>query len=143
LAVAVEPGIVVSTCHAIPANAQITATFGPDKAAATLIITDEVLDLCKLSIAGAEPRVIGLSASPARPGDNVYVVSPDAPGSYALAEATVKQVVRTPGGDLIQLSTSAANGAPVLDAAGKLVGIATHDSQAVPAGAIAQARSRS
>jgi len=143
LAVAVEPGIVVSTCHAIPANAQITATLGPDKAAATLVITDEVLDLCKLSIAGAEPRPIGLSASHARPGDNVYVVSPDAPGSYALAEATVKQVVRTPGGELIQLSTSAANGAPVLDAAGKLVGIATHDSQAVPAGAIAQARSRS
>ena len=70
------------------------------------------------------------------------MVSPDAPGSYALAEATVKQVVRTPGGDLIQLSTSAANGAPILDATGKLVGIATNGSQAVPASAIAQAKSR-
>lgn len=142
LAVALEPGIVVTTCHAIPANAQITATFGTDKAAATLVITDEVLDLCKLSIAGVEPRAIGLSAAPARPGDNVYVVSPDAPGSFALAEATVKQVVRTAGGEVIQLSTGAANGAPVLDAAGKLVGIATNGSQAIPAGAIAEAKSR-
>lgn len=142
LAVAVEPGIVVSTCHAIPANAEITATFGADKAAATLVITDEVLDLCKLSIAGADARAIGIASAAARPGDNVYVVSPDAPGSYALAEATVKQVVRTPGAELIQLSTSAANGAPILDATGKLVGIATNGSQAIPASAIAQARSR-
>ena len=142
LAVAVEPGIVVSTCHAIPANAAITATLGADKGAATLVITDEVLDLCKLSVAGVEPRAIGIAAAAARPGDAVFVVSPDAPGSYALAEATVKQVVRTPGGDLIQLSTSAANGAPILDATGKLVGIATNGSQAVPASAIAQAKSR-
>ena len=142
LAVATEPGIVVSTCHAIPANAQITATFGADKGAATLVITDEVLDLCKFSVAGVEPRPIVLSASGARAGDNVFVVSPDAPGSYALAEASVKQVVKTPAGDLLQLSTTAANGAPILDAAGKLVGIATNGSQAVPAAAIAQAKSR-
>lgn len=142
LAVAVEPGLVVSTCHAIPANAQITASFGADKGAATLVITDEVLDLCKFSVAGVEPRPIGIASTPARSGDNVYIVSPDAPGSFALADATVKQVVKTAAGDLLQLSTSAANGAPVLDAMGKLAGIATHGSQAVPAAAIAEARSR-
>jgi len=143
LAVAVEPGMVVSTCHAIPANAQITASFGADKGAATLVINDEVLDLCKFSIAGVEPRAIGMASALARPGDNVYVVSPDAPGSYALADATVKQVVRTPAGDVIQLSGSAANGAPVLDATGRLVGIANNGSQAIPAAAIGQAKSRS
>lgn len=142
LAVATEPGIVVSTCHAVPANAQITATFGAEKAAATLVITDEVLDLCKFSIAGAEPRAIGLAPALARAGDNVYVVSPDAPGGFALAEASVRQVVMTPAGELLQLSTNAANGAPVLDAAGKLVGIATNGSQAVPASAISRAKSR-
>ena len=142
LAVATEPGIVVSTCHAIPANAQITATFGADKGAATLVITDEVLDLCKFSVAGVEPRPIALAQASARAGANVYVVSPDAPGSYALAEASVKQVVKTPAGDVLQLSTSAANGAPILDATGKLVGIATNGSQAIPAADIPQAKSR-
>ncbi|HZZ94744.1 MAG TPA: serine protease [Usitatibacter sp.] len=141
LGVVVEPGIAVTTCHAIPANAQIVAMFGADKAAATLVITDEVLDLCKLSLAGVDAPVLALAPKDARPGDEVYVVSPAAPGSYALAEAKVQATVKTPAGDALQLSSAGTNGAPVLDARGKLAALAT-EGHAIPAAWIAQAKSR-
>jgi hypothetical protein len=142
MAVATEAGLAVTTCHAIPANAQIVATFGAEKGAGTLVITDEILDLCKLSIAGAEPRPLPLSTQEVKAGDKVYVLSPDAPGSYALAEATVRQLSRSAQGETFQLSAKAANGAPVVDEQGHLLGIANGES-VVPAAYIAQARSRS
>jgi hypothetical protein len=141
MAVATGSGLAITTCHAIPANAQIVATFGAEKGAGTLVITDEVLDLCKLSIAGVEPPALALSSEDVKAGDKVYMVSPDAPGSYALAETTVRQLVKGAQGDTFQLSTRAANGAPVLDEHGHLLGIASGDSVA-PAAWIAQARSR-
>jgi hypothetical protein len=141
MAVATEAGLAVTTCHAIPANAQIVATFGAEKGAGTLVITDEVLDLCKLSIAGATPPPLALSTQELKAGDKVYVVSPDAPGSYALAEASVRQVAKAAQGDTFQLSTKAANGAPVLDDQGHLLGVANGDN-VLPASYIARARSR-
>src|SRR5439155_2331652 len=69
MAVATAAGLAVTTCHAIPANAQIVATFGAEKGAGTLVITDEVLDLCKLSIAGAEPPALALPSEEAEAGD--------------------------------------------------------------------------
>jgi hypothetical protein len=139
LAVVTDPGIAATTCHAIPANAQIVAMFGAEKAAATLVITDEVLDLCKLSLAGVDAKPLALAPDAPAAGDAVLVVSPDAPGSYALAEATVHEPARD--GVPLKISTNAANGAPVLDAAGRLIGIAT-TGHVIPAGWIAQARSR-
>lgn len=141
MAVATGAGLAVTTCHAIPANAQIVMTFGAEKGAGTLVITDEVLDLCKLSVAGVAPPGLALSTEEVRAGDKVYIVSPDAPGSYALAEATVKQLSKTPQGETFQLSAKAANGAPVLDTHGLLLGIASGDT-VMPAAYIEQARSR-
>jgi len=141
LAVTTEPGLAVTPCHAIPANAQITASFGAEKGAGTLVITDEVLDLCKLSIAGAEPPALALSTQEPKAGDKVYVLSPDAPGSYALAEASVREKAKGAAGDAFQVTTRAANGAPVVDEHGHLLGIANGD-HVLPAAYIAQARSR-
>jgi len=141
MAAVTEAGLAVTTCHAIPANAQIVATFGAEKGAGTLVITDEILDLCKLSIAGVEPPALALSTQEAKAGDKVFVLSPDAPGSYALAEATVREVAKGAHGETLQLSTKATNGAPVLDEQGKLVGIASGD-RVMASASIAQARSR-
>lgn len=141
MAVVTEAGLAVTTCHAIPANAQIVATFGSEKGAGMLVITDEVLDLCKLSIAGTSPPPLALSGEELKAGDKVYVVSPDSPGSYALVDASVKQLARGPQGETFQVSSKAANGAPVIDEHGHLLGIASGDS-VIAASNIAQARSR-
>jgi hypothetical protein len=141
LAVSTEPGLAVTTCHAIPANAQIVANSASEKGAATLVITDEVLDVCKLSLAGIELKPLALASSDARPGAKVYVLSPDAPGGFALADSAITQTVPGPHGEAFQLAANAANGAPVLDENGKLLGLATR-GQVIPAAWLAEARSR-
>jgi hypothetical protein len=142
LAVSTEAGLAVTTCHAIPANAQIVATTATEKGAATLVLTDEMLDLCKLSISGLELKTLASATTEAKPGTKVYVVSPEAPGGFALADAAITQVVKGANGDAFQISTSAANGAPVLDEWGKLLGVATK-GQVLPVAWIADAKTRS
>jgi len=141
LGVSTESGMAATPCHDIPANAQIVATGATDKGAGTLVITDETLDLCKLSIAGLELKPLALSSAEPRPGTKVYVVSPDAPGGFALAEASITQLLQGANAGAFQLSAAAANGAPVLDESGRLLGIASQ-GRVLPAAWIAQAKTR-
>jgi hypothetical protein len=46
LALAVEPGAMMTTCHGIPAGVQLVANVGAESRSASLAVTDEVLDLC-------------------------------------------------------------------------------------------------
>ena len=128
LAVAVEPGTMVTTCHGIAGNSQMVVRYGAESLSANLSATDEVLDLCKLAVTGMNARPIEIAADEAKAGDKVFVLGANAAGDYALTEGTVKGVRMASGAKVLELSVpiaSSASGGAVFDVYGRLVGIAT------------------
>jgi hypothetical protein len=152
LAVATEPAAMITTCHGIPAGSQLVATIGPDNHSATLNVTDEQLDLCRILIAPPVVPVLPVSTEEPRPGDAIYVLGANASGDLALTEGTVQALMPDARGRMLQLSMPVApnaSGGAVFDAYGKLIGIATTShghgasvSLAIPVAWIGQMRSR-
>jgi hypothetical protein len=148
LAASTEPATMVTTCHAIPAGGKLVVSVGKDQFPADLTITDETLDLCRLSVPGFTTPPLKLSTEEPKAGDKIFLFALDAKGELVAAEGTVKSL----RGSLIEITTPVASnstGGAVFDRYGALLGIATaaHNQGpnvhiAIPATAIAQMRSR-
>jgi S1-C subfamily serine protease len=96
--------------------------------AADLTITDETLDLCRLSVAGFTTRPFSLATEEAKAGDKIYAVGVNKAGEFALTEGTIKQVRTVAAGKVLEVSmpiAPAGSGGPVFNEFGKVVGIAT------------------
>jgi hypothetical protein len=128
LALTVQPDSMVTTCHGIHGNAQLVVKVGADSNSATLDVTDEVLDLCRMAIPGLKARALAIAREEPRVGDTIYALGSNASGQLALTEGKVKSIKPTPNGPVIELSmpiAPAGSGGAVLDEYGRLVGIAT------------------
>ena len=128
LAVALEAGAMLTTCHAIPASSQLVVRHGADALSANLSVTDEVLDLCKLTVTGLNARPVEIAAEEPKAGDKIFTLGVNAAGEYALTEGTITQVRMGQSVKLLEVSMPIApggSGGPVFDAYGRLVGIAT------------------
>jgi S1-C subfamily serine protease len=152
LAIAIEPATMVTTCHGIPAGAQLAVVNGPENRSATLAVVDETLDLCRLSVAAPPLVPLAVADNDARAGDAIFALGANAAGELAVTEGQVKRLVPDARGPMLELSMPVAatgSGGPVFDAYGKVVGIATTDqghgasvSLGVPASWIAKMQSR-
>ncbi len=152
MALAFDQGTMVTTCHGIPAGGKMVVRVGKEQLPADLTITDEALDLCRLSVAGLTAPPLKLAADEAKAEDRIVAVALDAKGALVTTEGTIKAVRKGKSGNLLELSTpiaANASGAGIFDQYGKLVGIATvpHEQGsgvhiAIPSTAIAQMRSR-
>lgn len=152
MAVSVEPGTMVTTCHALPAGSKLVVRVGTESLPADLTITDETLDLCRLSVAGFTMRPFSLATEEARAGDKIYAVGVNKAGEFALTEGKIKQVRTVAAGKVLEVSmpiAPAGSGGPIFNEYGKVVGIATTPHShgaglnvAVPISWVAQMRSR-
>jgi S1-C subfamily serine protease len=152
LALTVQPGTMVTTCHGIPGNSQLVVKIGAESNSAMLDVTDEVLDLCRVAITGLNAPALKVAADEARAGDKVYVLGANPKGEMALTEGTVKALRPSPNGKLLELSmpiASAGSGGAVFNEYGDLVGIATTSQKqgaglniALPASSLSQMRTR-
>ena len=128
MALATEPGTMITTCHGIPGGSQLVVRVGAESNSANLTVNDEMLDLCKLAVAGLNARPIAISPDDPRPGDRIFALGANAKGEFALTEGTVKALRATPQGKVIEISVPIApggSGGAVFDAYGRLAGIAT------------------
>jgi S1-C subfamily serine protease len=128
LAIAVEPSTMVTTCHGIPGGAQLAVSVGAENHSASLAVTDEPLDLCRISIAAPPVEALAMAEADPKPGDTIYALGANAAGELALTEGTVKRLVPDSRGPLLEISMPVApngSGGPVFDGFGKVVGIAT------------------
>jgi S1-C subfamily serine protease len=152
MAVEVETGQMITTCHGIPAGGKLVVQVGKESLPADLAITDEELDLCRLSVAGFTTPPLKLASEDAKANDKVYVVGVNAKGEMAATEGKVNQVRATPAGPVLELSVPiapTASGGGVFNERGQLVGVATTTHRlgtglniALPVSWIAEMRSR-
>ena len=127
LAVAIDDGVMVTTCHGLTAGAQLVVGLTGRIAPARVAMADEEHDLCKLSVEGAGSRPLALLAEAPRAGEALHAVTFGKDGQVA-RPAKVKSILATPKGNVIEIDVpvpASASGGPVLDTAGRLVGIMT------------------
>jgi S1-C subfamily serine protease len=152
IAVAIEPNAMVTTCHGIQAGGKLVVVVGKETFAADLANTDEILDLCRLSVAGMNAKPFAIATEEPRAGVKIIAVGMNASGQLAATEGTIKKLVASPNGKVLEISVPiapTASGGGVFDQYGRLVGIATTPHTyganlhvALPASWIAQIRSR-
>jgi serine protease Do len=152
VALGTGPGTMVTTCHGIPAGDKLVVRVGKDQYPAELSVTDEQLDICRLSVAGYNVPPFRTSPDMPRAGDRIFSVGMNAGGEMAATEGTVKRLVKTPLGDVLEISVPVAptaSGGGVFDLQGRLVGIATTPHKfgaglaiALPVSWLSEARSR-
>lgn len=152
IAVAIEPNAMITTCHGIQAGGKLVVVVGTESFAADLANTDETLDLCRLSVAGMNATPFPIAPNEPRAGDRIIAVGMNASGQLAATEGTIRKLLATPSGKVLEISVpiaATASGGGVFDPYGRLVGIATTPHAyganlhvALPASWIAQIRSR-
>lgn len=151
LAFAIGDKVMVTTCHGLVANAQIVVTVEQRDRPSRLSISDEELGICKLALDAPRSWALTIATAEPRAGDRVFVPAMNAAGVLTIAEGSVKSIVVEPKRRLIEFTATVAiaNGAPLLDAKGNVVGVVTlaHDygagrNLALPAAFVNQAQSR-
>jgi S1-C subfamily serine protease len=152
IAVSLEPGTVLTTCHGVAAGSKLVFRQGAETLSAELTVADEVLDLCRFTVPGLASRSLAIAADEAKGGDRIYALGVNPKGEFALTEGTVKQVRMAQNVKVLEVSMPIApggSGGPVLDNFGRVVGIATTPhrygsgiSAAISSAWISQMRSR-
>jgi S1-C subfamily serine protease len=131
LAVAIDEGVMATTCHGLKPNTQLVVRLTGRSAPARIAMADEEHGLCKLAVEGAGSRPLPVSGEAPRAGQAVYAVTFGNDGQVA-HPATIKSLIPTPKGNVIEISMAipaSASGGPIVDRMGRLVGImtASHD----------------
>ena len=129
VAFAIDPGVMVASCHGIAPGAQLAVNLNPRMAPARVTMTDEALGLCRLAVEGAGSTPLSISGVEARAGDVVYATGVNAVGEVVLKEGRVKRVAPAARGKVIESTVPVsidATGAPLLDVHGRVVAVATH-----------------
>lgn len=152
MAMEIDQNQMVTTCHGIPAGAKLVVKVAGQMHPAELSITDEQLDLCRLLVPGFGTPPLRLAAEDAKAGDSIVAVGVNAKGELASTEGTVKQVITTPLGKVLEVSMpvgATSSGGGVFNLQGQLVGVTTAPhaygsnlSIALPVSWVAQMRSR-
>lgn len=150
LALAIEQGTMVTTCDGVVAGTQLVVKLGAESHSANLLITDETLGLCKLSVPGVVLRSLVVAADEPKAGDTIHALNANDQGEMALTKGTVTKVTSAPAGRVLEISmpiSPTGSGGAIFDDFGRVVGIATlrpgaGASMALPASALAEMRSR-
>ena len=127
IALAIEPGTMVTTCHGIPAGAKLVVKVGKESHSAELTITDEDLDLCRLSVPSFTTPPLKVASEEPKAGDKIFAVGVNSKGEFAATEGTIKKALKSPAGNVLEVSMPIAptgSGGGIFDEQGRLVGIA-------------------
>ena len=127
LAFAIAPGVMVASCHGLEPGAQLLVHILPRALPARVASTEGDLGICKLTVDGVGswpllPRGFGPHVS-----ERIYATNISPGGELVLQEGVVKRVVNEPKVSIIETSrpvTPGAEGGPLLDMRGRVVGLA-------------------
>jgi len=127
--VVIDDGVLLTSCHVATVGAKLTAKLGETVLPATVVLADEVYDLCRLSVPGmrAPPVPLG-SVETLRTGQRVYAIGAPQGLELTLSEGIVSALRNVDGGTVIQTTapiSPGSSGGGLFDASGRLVGVMT------------------
>jgi len=117
--------ILVSSCTGVSPTAQLVVLIPPRQVPARILSVDDELGLCRLVAQGTGSRPLMPSRTEAKTGDLVYAAKVGDAGKVSLEPGKVKLVSFAPKGKMIETAAKAPVGAPLLDAQGLLLAVAT------------------
>ncbi|QJR11384.1 hypothetical protein DSM104443_02459 [Usitatibacter rugosus] len=150
LAFVIEDKVMVGNCQGLAPGALLVVNVGKGRTIpARVTIADDALGLCKILTDGYVGQPLSVNSTPPAVGANVFSAVMDAKGELGIRETKVTKVVDEGKGKAIQAAITTqpgGNGAPLLDAQGKVVAVATLQAdgstlhRVIPAGWLAENR---
>ncbi|MGQ0511381.1 MAG: trypsin-like peptidase domain-containing protein [Betaproteobacteria bacterium] len=151
--VVIDREAVITNCHVVRRGAEINVRVAKRNYPATLVVADDVFDLCRLSVAGLDAAAVTVgSVADLRTGQKVFAIGAPQGLELSLSDGLVSSLRDIPGGTVIQTTapiSPGSSGGGLFDASGRLVGIMTFQHRygqnlnfAVPADWIAEMRAR-
>ena len=132
LAVAIEEGLLVTSCEGLAPGPQLIVRIAKRTEPVNVTQVDSEAGLCALRADHAGSWPLKLGALP-RPGEKVYAARLDRNGEIVLVEGKVKQVSTAPRFvEASFKSPQAVHGAPLLDRQGRVIGVAATAGRHVP-----------
>ncbi len=127
VAIATAEGEMITTCHGIPAGAQLSVLLPTGMARAELTRANAELDICTLKVKEIGASFVKARGAEPAPGERVYALLAEGSRPTQLKEARVEKAIADPKGAVVQLDKPGPfpTGSPVIDAQGRLVGIVT------------------
>jgi hypothetical protein len=151
LAFVIEDKVMVGNCQGLAPGASLVVSTGKRTVPARVTMADDALGLCKIHTDGYVGEPLAVNSTPPAVGANVFSATIDAKGELGIRETKVTKVVDEGKGKAIQAAITTqpgGNGAPLLDAQGKVVAVATLQAdgstlhRVIPAGWLAENRPR-
>jgi len=127
-AFAIDKGVMVTSCNPAVANTQLVVAFGPRRASAQSTQPDKRRPICRLAVVDAGSWPLAISKEEPKAGDKVFAAVIKSNGDADIVEGKVKSLLPTEGGRAIESTVAvlpAMQGAPLLDADGKVLGMLT------------------
>jgi hypothetical protein len=127
VAIATGAGEMATTCHGLPAGAQLTLTLPGGVSKAEISRANEELDVCLLDVKDPPADFVKLRGGEPAPGERIYAVLAEGARPNELKQGRIKGAIADPKGALLELDIGGAfpTGTPVLDSRGRLVGLIT------------------
>jgi len=149
LAFVIEDKVMVGNCQGLAPGALLVVNVGKRTVPARVTMADDALGLCKILTDGYVGEPLSVNSTPPAVGANVFSAVIDAKGELGIRETKVTKVVDEGKGKAIQAAITpqpGGNGAPLLDAQGKVVAVATMQAdgstlhRVIPSGWLAENR---
>lgn len=127
--VVIDKDIVITNCHVANAGGQLRVLHQSQTLDATVLISDEAHDLCKLSVTGLDAPAAPMGrGSQMHVGQKVYAIGSPQGLDLTLSDGMVSSLRQTDEGPLIQTTTPVSpgsSGGGLFNEQGALVGIVT------------------
>ena len=127
VAIAIAEGEMITTCHSLPAGAQLAVLLPTGMTKAELTRANAELDICTLKVKEIGSAFVKTRGAEPGPGEKVYALVAEGSRPNLLKEARVEKTIADPKGAVMQLDNPGPfpTGSPVIDAQGRLIGIVT------------------
>ena len=125
-AFAIAPGVMVSTCDGLRANAQVVVKLGARSVSAHVDKVHAARNVCRLAVVGAGSWPLRIRSYAPSAGEKVYAALLAPGGELAVAATEVVRLVPLEGAQALELALRGEDvqaGAPVLDRQGRVVGM--------------------
>jgi hypothetical protein len=127
--VVIDRDTVVTNCHVVRRGVNINVKLGNAVRSADVQVSDEELDLCRLSVSGlGAPAVAIGTVGGLRTGQRVYAIGAPQGLDLTISEGIVSSLREVSGGTVIQTTapiSAGSSGGGLFDLSGRLVGIMT------------------